>query len=169
MSYSEEADLLTGDIGISDNVDLQKVVDDAAEEIDSKIGFVYALPLPFASLPLHQKLLLKQINNKLASGRLILQLSIGGEDTALHAYGLRMVTEAREELMLVANGQVDLDAPRVSTPSNSDGSPLIHNSDEESAVDIFEAHVHRGEPSYWRPGAVTAPYGYGAGPRYGGG
>lgn len=157
MAYSQVDDLLTGDLHISSKVDKQKVIDDAAEEIDSKIGFLYSLPIPFVSLPLHQKLLLKQINNKLASGRLILALDIVGEENSLHAYGLRLVTEATGELMLIANGQVDLDAPRWETPDDSytDKTPTIKNRDAESAVDQFENSFMRGEPSYWTPGEVT--------------
>lgn len=159
MSYSTVGDLLTGDLHISLKIDKQKFIDDAAEEIDSKIGFLYTLPLPFVSLPKHQQLLLKQINNKLASGRLILTLDIVGEENALHAYGLRLVNEAMGELMLIANGQVDLDAPRLVPADDTyvDKTPAGYNRDAESAVDQFENSFMRGEPSYWTPGEVRQP------------
>lgn len=155
MAYSLVSDLLLGDLAVSVSVNKQKFIDDAAEEIDSKLGFVYELPL--SDLPSYQKKLLKLINNKLASGRLILTLAIGGEDTALHAYGLRLVTEATNELMLIANGGVELDATSTATiDTSNDMRPVIHNHDAESAVDIFEASVMRGQSAYWNPGAVVS-------------
>lgn len=147
MPYSSVDDLMLGDLLVSSHIDKGKFVTEAAEEIDSKIGFIYRLPLvatgtpPPASLPLHQQLLLKGINNKLASGRLIMTLDIAGEGTALHAYGLRLVTEATQELMLIANGTVDLSAVRLPDNTVSDGfatrSPSIINVDATSAFEDF--------------------------------
>lgn len=156
MPYSNADDLLTGDLLISQKVDKGKFVSDAAEEIDSKLGFIYVLPL--TGLELHETLLLKQINNKLASGRLILTLDIAGEGTVLHAYGLRLITEAMNDLMLLANGAVQLGAPRtpLETGSRPNKTPKVFNHDEESAVDIFESAVmRRGETGTWQPGEVN--------------
>lgn len=156
MAYSTVDDLIVGDMMISARVDKNKFVNDAAEEIDSKLGFLYVLPL--APLALHESTLLKQINNKLASGRLILTLDIAGEETVLHAYGLRLITEAMNDLMLLANGTINLSSTMTTTSALRDNVPGIYNHDEESAVDIFEAHVLRGEPSYWNPGTVKSRY-----------
>lgn len=158
MSYSSEGDLILGDLQIPAAVSKQDFIDSAAEEIDSKIGFLYVLPIPFNDLPLHQQLLLKQINNKLASGRLILTLDIAGEETSLHAYGLRLITEAMNELMCIANGDVDLTAPRTNpydSSTDNNKAAAIVNHDAESAVDMFENSFMRGEPSYWNPGSPT--------------
>lgn len=155
MAYSDTEDLLTGDLLISATVDPAKFVEDAAEEIDSKLGFLYVLPLP-ADMPLYQQKLLKQINNKLASGRLIMGVAIAGEDNSLHAYGNRLVAEAMNELMLIANGKVDLDAPLATPFGEKSKVPAGFNHDEESAVDMFEAHVMRGQSAYWNPGEVVS-------------
>ena len=162
MAYSAEADLLIGDMMLSGTVDKTKFIDGAAEEIDAKLGFIYKLPLnpldEAVELPLAQRLLLKTINNKLASGELIMAVAIGGEDTALHAYGNRLVQEAKAELLLLANGVVDLSAERLTGETDTatlDRVPGIKNHDEESAVDAFENAFMRSKPFYWRPGEVT--------------
>jgi hypothetical protein len=41
MAYSAVTDLLTGDLPLPSYVSPVKFVDDAADEIDSKIGFLY--------------------------------------------------------------------------------------------------------------------------------
>lgn len=169
MPYSEESDLLTGDLLISSKVDKGKFVNDAAEEIDSKLGFIYVLPLtpiaPALDIPVHERLLLKTINNRLASGRLILTLDIADERSTLHAYGLRLVTEALQELMLIANGTVDLTAVRTNPDESTTGlgsrSPAITNVDATSAVEAFyewakptlTPRVPLPAESIWAPGA----------------
>lgn len=147
---------------ISGQLDTGKIVQEAADEIDSRLGFVYKLPLtplpPAGALPEHEVLLLKQINNKLASGRLIMQIAAAGEDRSLHAYGLRLVTEATNDLMLLANGTVELTAVKQPiSGSVPDKTPMIFNHDEESAVDMFEsAAMRRGEGARWQPGKVAS-------------
>lgn len=160
MAYSRESDLLLGDLMISPKFDKRSFVDDAADEIDAKLGFIYKLPLAGegdVELPPHELLLLKQINNKLASGRLILTVATAGEQNALHAYGLRLVTEATNDLMLIANGVVDLTAVRLGVGATEvrDSAPSIHNHDAESGVDMYEGAVMRPGGAYWNPGEVV--------------
>lgn len=160
MAYSVVADLLLGDLVISSDVDPAKFVTDAAEEIDSKIGWIYETPLVLNNLLRHESLLIKGINNRLASGRLILTLDIAGEGTSLHAYGLRLVTEANGDLLLIANGQLDLSAPKIDNPGkNKNNTPTISSRDAASAVEAFEDRFMR--PGYtpaaflipgWQPG-----------------
>lgn len=154
MAYSAVGDLLTGDMLISSRIDKQKFVDDAADEIDAKLGWIYETPIEMASLPRHQALLLKQINNKFASGRLILTLDIAGEQTTLHAYGLRLIREATDELLLIANGTLDLEADRADVAAAPDNTIRALNHDEESLLLGFEESVLRGRPWYSRPGKV---------------
>ena len=159
MPYSEVEDLLIGDLALGPTVDPAKFVAQAAEEMDAKLGYVYELPLaPLegAELPLHERLLLKGINNKLASGRLILSIDIAEEGQHLHAYGLRLVTEATNELIMLANGTAQLSAARLDPLVDRNKVPGVANRDAESAVDMFENHVLRGEPSWWSPGEVQS-------------
>jgi hypothetical protein len=172
LTYSETDDLLLGDIILGAGLDPQKFVDQAAEDIDAKLGWVYELPLKvlvpegaprpadpddYTKLPLHEQLLLKGINNKLASGRLILAEAVAGEDNSLNAYGYFLVKEATDELTYLANGEVPLSAVRYVTVEGDvvDKVPTIKNQDEESLLLGFENTVMRGEPWWSRPGQVT--------------
>lgn len=166
MAYAEVDDLLIGQMTIGPGVNKQKFLDQASEEMDAKLGFIYKLPLeaidgltPPDELPVHEKLVLKGINSKLASGRIILTLDIAEEGSTLHAYGLRLVTEAMNELLVLANAGVMLSAVRLNPVEEPDRRPAVKNRDAESAVDQWENTVMRGEPSYWNPGEVISrPY-----------
>jgi hypothetical protein len=154
---------------VSGFVNKQQFVDSAAEEMDSKLGYIYKLPLvppnpdnldPAPALLDYEVLILKHINNKLASGRLILAQDMAGEENSLHAYGLRLVTEATNELMALANGEVDLTAEkRYTIQREGDKVPSIINEDPESLLLGFTENVmqdHYGvgvrPPYYVRPG-----------------
>lgn len=159
MAYSEVSDLMIGDTIIGGGVSKQAFINAAADEIDSKIGWLYVTPVAIPgspALPRHEVLLLKGINNKLATGRLILTLDIAGEGTTLHAYGARLVKEAMDELLLVANGTLDLTCPRIPLTATqaSNRVPGVINLDEESLVLPFVKTVHGGIPWQTRPGEV---------------
>lgn len=161
MSYSAEGDLLIGDVMLPLGFDKAKYIKEATDEIDSKLGFLYKLPLeaapPLMVLPPHEQVLLKVISNKLASGRLIMDVAMAGERQTVHAYARRLVDEANNDLMLLANGAVELHAVRSDTdpeqPASKVPSARVH--DEESLVLGFENTVLRQDPWYSRPGVVT--------------
>lgn len=171
MPYSEPDALLLGDLILGGGVDKQKFIDQAAEDIDAKLGWIYELPIKLAlpegelrpadpdnwtRLPLHEQLLLKGINNKLASGRLILTIDVAGEDSKLQAYGYFLVQEANAELMALANGEIYLSAIRYDPGDQviRDVIPSVKNQDEESLLLGFENTVMRGCPWWSRPGKV---------------
>ena len=120
MSYCEKADLLVGDIVVGPGNSFERWITTAGLEMDSKMGYIYVTPIDVTILPPHQSALLKMICAKLASGRMLMAMAQGGEDTSVHAYALLLVRQATEELMLIANGEVDLTAPRV----DEDGAPV---------------------------------------------
>jgi hypothetical protein len=142
-AYSAPGDLLLGGIPLPSYLDSEKIVQDAADEIDSKIGYVYTTPIDVSAtsdLTRPAKLLLKRINNFLATGRLILQVASPEEDRNLHAYGWSLVKEATAALDAIASGEITLEgAPleegAASTPASS--VPLISNLDSESNVEAF--------------------------------
>lgn len=183
MPYSEVGDLLLGDLVLGGGVDRQKFIDQAADDMDAKLGWLYQLPLrpavpagevqtdpqgdapPVAendweALPTHEGLLLKGINNKLASGRLILTLDIAGEGTTLHAYGYQLVREANAELSILSNGEAWLTAQRAHPDEEGEAdtrTPGIINYDEESLLLGFENTVMRRMTLPWssQPGRVS--------------
>lgn len=141
MAYSTTADLLTGDLPLPSYISPQKFVDDAADEIDSKIGFLYATPVninaPSVLTPV--KKLLKRLNNFLATGRLLMAISASQEDERLHAYAYSLVADATASLAAIAAGEVPLDLP-LADPDAADQpvtAPLHYNEDAESAVEAF--------------------------------
>lgn len=143
MPYSSVESMLLGDMGVGPDVDKENFVEDAANEIDSKIGHIYETPLNLAAggLARHSALLVTKISNHLATGRLILALGIGGEEDDLHAYGIYLVREALADLDRIATGLVSLTGavPVTGTtlPSGTDTAPAVINKDETSPVDAF--------------------------------
>lgn len=163
MAYCEPSDLILGDIVLPTWLVPADWVNLAADEIDSKLGFIYKVPLEavtppgggFAGLAVHEQKLVKGINYKLASGRIILALDSGGEDTTLHAYGLSLVREATNELMQLANGNVQFPDAALNAntaPNGPSVTPGVANGDEMSLVDAWSNTVLRGEPQSVYPG-----------------
>ena len=138
-TYSGVADLLLGDLLISATLDKARYVQDATDEIDACIGFIYELPLsPTPSG--HIQLTLKRCANLIASGRLVLAVGAGSEDGSLHAYGESLLREGRMILESIESGQIDLGS--IKKPVHSEGNaPTILNADSTSAVDSFYAYV----------------------------
>ena len=162
MAYCTTADLLLGNIPTPSGLSVQKVVDDASDEIDSKIGMRYETPVDIATAsppnPVVRpvKLLLKRLNVFLATGRLILAVTSNGEDDRLHAYGLSLVNEANAALDQIADGAYILEGVPVSasyTPTVS--TPLINNLDPESNVEAFYDRI--ANPSYAYYGTEMMP------------
>jgi hypothetical protein len=151
-TYSEVGDLLNGNIPLPDYVDKQKFVQDAADEIDSKIGFIYVTPIDISDssdVPRPARLLLKRINNFLATGRLLMAVDAGGEDDRLHAYGWSLVQEATVALSQIASGEIYL---KGADPVNvgEDAiitSIIVNNLDVESNVEAFYDRVMN--PAYF--------------------
>lgn len=147
MAYCEVADLIIGDIRTSARLDPQKYVNDAADEIDSKIGFAYVTPIYVTSgttVPRPVVLLLKRINSHLASGRLILAATIAGEDQELNAYGRSLVEDSELAIAKIASGELYLDGVikgEASVGGLRRSVPLFAEGDPESYVDAFYDRV----------------------------
>lgn len=159
-NYSEVTDLLVGDIPLPKGLKPQKYVDDATAEIDSIIGFVYQTPIDLSedsTVARPVRLLIKRLANNLASGRLILAMSTGGQRMELHAYGASLVSEATLVLQQIAAGDLLLPGvPPVDAtpgdPSDQFTGPQIANVDPESNVESFYDRI--ANPYY-----CFAPYG----------
>jgi hypothetical protein len=156
--YCKENELLTGDMAGVEGL-RQRFVDLAADEMNSFIGFAYLLPLPVDSLPEYQRLILKNINIKLATGRLIMAQAVGSEDTSTHAYGQSLVDEAMRDLWAIRNGQTNLDAPTAEA-NGTNAAPVIIEGDRVSAVDAYYAWAGAtgvsalfGTVPIWSPGS----------------
>jgi hypothetical protein len=153
--YSASTDLLTGNIPLPAALNAAKFVSDAADEIDSIIGFVYQTPIDVTITSVVDRparLLLKRISNWLASGRLILAVDSGGEDTTLHAYGLKLVNDALMALNAIAAGEVVLQGAVQITPAvgtvGPQSAPTINNLDALSQVEEFYDAFNPQNPLY---------------------
>lgn len=150
MSYSEVTDLLTGNIPLPATTSADMYVQDASDEIDSKIGHIYSTPIDVSEDSLVKRparLLLKRIANWLASGRLMMATAAGAQQQEVHAYALKLVEDATKSLDMIASGDVLLDgAVRVEVPPKSFTGPQIDNKDPESNVDAFYDRISN--PSY---------------------
>lgn len=167
-TYSLVTDLLTGNIPVSAPMG-QKYVNDAADEIDSVIGHLYVTPVDMRSTPEDNppgagtvkrptRLLLKRIANFLASGRLMLATSAGGEDDQLHAYAKYLVDTALTTLQQIASGAIKLDGAETVGDPDEEGryGPLVSNVDPESNVEAFYDRIYMAPHQtfasvYWRP------------------
>lgn len=153
MAYSVEADLLLGDLLLPAGYDKERWVDLASDEMDSRLGFIYTIPLTETTAT--EDLLLRDINNKIASGRLILAQAIGGEDSSEHAYGRALLEDGLASLKAIVMGDVDLSAPRLDGSTYEADAPETVNHDEESLMLGFENTVLRGTKWLTRPGEVS--------------
>jgi hypothetical protein len=152
MAYCNPGDLLIGDMEISSALSRESYIRDAANEMDARLGFVYALPI--VGIPTHAQTLLKMINARLASGRLLMSIAAPSEDDSVHRYGTWLIKCAYDDLYAICNGQIVLTGATTVVDSNPN-SGSIYNHDEESAFDMFENAIMRGSPSWWQPGSVS--------------
>lgn len=151
MAYCETTDLLLGDMTLSESVDPQAFVDNASDEIDSKIGYLYVVPIQQTAVPNFIWTKLKNINAKLATARLILAVNVGGEEDAMHAYGVGLLSEAKAELECIKSGSDPLIGATPVGTSGGDGNgnaPTLLQTDRVSGVDAFYDYVN--EPP-WAP------------------
>lgn len=82
-------------------------------------------------------LILKKANNMLASGRIIMAIDAGGQDTDLHKYGRYLVSEAEKIVQSILSGSVFLTGATPLSSSSAGTAPVIVNAEDESEVDSF--------------------------------
>lgn len=153
-TYSTVSDLLKGDLPSPAYVSEQKYVDDAANEIDSYVGYVYATPLDVtdsSTMLRPARLMIKRIASHLSTGRLILAIAVASEDDRLHAYGQKLVDESIEALKMIRDGELQLEGAEtvggVDVPVPATG-PMIANLDQWSPVEAFYAEVGKSVTAY---------------------
>jgi phage gp36-like protein len=148
-TYSTVTDILKGDLPTPSYINEQKFVNDAANEIDSYVGYVYATPLDVSeqsTMLRPARLMIQRVASHLSTGRLILAIAAGVQDDRLHAYGQRMVDESIETLKMIRDGELPLAGAEpvegVENPIPESG-PMIANIDTYSAVEAFYAEMAR--------------------------
>jgi len=114
----------------------------AADDIDAQIGHIYKTPIEVDDTPRNRptRLLLKKINNLIASGRMLMDMAAAGSDDNTHAYGLFLLREGMDLLRQIQTGEIDLiGADRIEGDGEAVGpaAPSIHNEDDRSLVQAF--------------------------------
>ena len=146
MSYCETTDLLiTADLPLPVGVNRQSYVDMASEEIDMMISRYYSTPVVFGTTEDQEKykatlLLLKHINIKLATGRLILAVDASGENSQVHAYGQSLVAQALALIDAIVERDVILEgaAGNSNEPSEiATARAVVYQLDDTSGVEDF--------------------------------
>lgn len=155
MAYCTVGDLLIGSIPLPTYMDANKLIEDAANEIDSKIGWLYDTPIDVSTggpLVRPARLMLLRINAALASGRIILAVASPEEKSNLHSYGWSLIREANGAINVIADGTVPLEGATLINPVEVEHEPvpLIDNLDSESQVEAFYDRI--ANPNYFFPG-----------------
>jgi hypothetical protein len=142
-TYSDVSDLILGDV--PQPSDAIRWVQDATDEIDSKLGIRYVTPIVIDdSVPANRStsLLLKRVNNWLASGRLIVAKAASSSEQQMNAYGVYLLTQAENTLNEMVKGEMPL--PGLTPLDSSDvgaSGPQINNLDAQSNVESFYTFV----------------------------
>lgn len=152
-TYCGKDDLLLGDIPIGSGTRQEAFLQDATDEINVTLGGLYVVPFDVSEagpLSVRSRTFIKRAAAFLATGRMIMAVDAGGEDTTLHAYGLSLVREALGWLAMITSGQITLDGAEP-TPTNSDGNtgPTIKNTDAVSSMDAFYDRMMNPEKDMW--------------------
>lgn len=139
VAYSQVSDLLLGSVPLPAYMDAGVAIQSAADEIDAVIGMTYVTPVQITDSPSTRasKLMLKKANSMLASGRIIMAMDAGGQDTDIHKYGRYLISEAEKIVTAIATGQVTLQGATLLSGSPGGTAPVIVNQDATSAVDSF--------------------------------
>jgi hypothetical protein len=155
MPYSEPEDMLLGQFTLPSNMPAQKFVQDAADEIDMKIGFVYATPVVAAdgeTLPRPVSLLLKRINVYISTARAIMAAAGPSGGDEVNAYARSLLADAHAALDAVSDGRTVLEgAERLPDQGEEKRGPRISNIDSVSQVDAFYGYFGGGSHDLFQP------------------
>jgi len=158
------ADLLLGSIPTPAYIDPVKFIVDTSEEIDVAFSPYYETPiiLTLTAITKPTILFLKQVNAKLASGRILMASSAGHEDAQVNAYGKYLIDQAFASIYKVCEGDYVLPGViQVAPVANDSGGVRIYNEDATSAVEDFYTRVTTPISESWYPNQVNWPYPYG--------
>ena len=148
--YCEVGDLLIGDLSLPPSISLAKYIEATADEMDAKIGNVYEVPIVIDpdKLTIYKATiaLLRSINARLASGRIIMSAASFMELTTVHSYAKSLVVDALADLESIATRERILQGVKPNNnPTDEVGGQFtgtaIYNQDASSAVDSFYGFV----------------------------
>jgi len=140
VAYCVEADLLLEGLPVNTVVDTQKYIDSAADEIDIILGDTYITPIEVVDIPENRrtKLFLQQCNAQIASGRIIIAVTLTREADNLHAAARQMINMALAALNQIVSGQGVLPGATINPAADMYFVQILaSNTDPTSRVDDF--------------------------------
>jgi phage gp36-like protein len=146
VAYSAVDDLLLGNIPLPPGDKAKRAVDRAADEIDAALGTRYVVPIrPLGQQQRQVLALMLTINNWLASGRLIEELTASSQTVELHAYARQLINEALKALSSILSGEIIL--PGVPPVGGTDDNisvqtgPFVVNVDPSSQTNWYYEQI----------------------------
>ncbi len=139
--YSSVQDLLLGNIPLPAGDKAKRAVERASDEIDSILGVRYVVPItPRGQFERQVTALLRTVNNWLASGRLIEELTASTQTVEIHAYANNLIQQALKTLTQILSGEILL--PGVDPIGGGDGvgsesGPIVVNADPSSQTEWY--------------------------------
>lgn len=160
MAYSEVADLLLGNIPLPPNDKARRAVERAADEIDGFLGTKFQVPIRPVGPQQRQVLsLMLTINNWLASGRLIEELTASSQLVEIHAYAQNLIRQALDVINSILRGDILL--PGVPPPDGDttvvETGPIIVNQDAESQTNFYYNSIDNPLLRVQNPGLYPIP------------
>jgi hypothetical protein len=149
MAYCADGDLLLqADFPLPAGLTKAQYVNEAADEINMRIAKRYKIPVAFTSADDQNRYsstitLLKTLNAHIATGRLVMAMSIKAERPQLHSYGNNLVKDALKIVDDICYGEINLEGAvlslEVTDETTGFGSqrPMVLNLDDESGVEAF--------------------------------
>lgn len=138
MSWASEEDLFVGTLNTS-GLDTAKYLLDAEEEILVYLGQIYQLPLP--ALPADLTRTMKFIHQRMASGRLIMDIAMSTENNELNAYGLSLLKDGHDQLCRIGYAYEIPGAVKIGARGEN-RAPSVSGVDAVSPWSVYESYVH---------------------------
>jgi hypothetical protein len=141
MAYCKTEDINLGTMEPPRGTDVQKVINEAANDIDAVVGRFYRLPLQLSeSDPQHApyKLLLRKLNIFLTTGDIIIKAAGARQDDSMNASGLWYMRQAQDVLKKIENGKIRFpDQVRMNADEDMFTGPYASSRDSSSRVEDF--------------------------------
>lgn len=152
MAYCEVTDLFIGDTRLDINTTPpQAFVNSASDEIDAALGYMYITPICPEDTAVNRPtvLLLKLINQYIATGRLLITIGRVGEDGQLDALGKYYLNLGMTRLQMIVDGKIDLLGATHTEGAPTNTGPQVVNAEPMSLVDMFYSEMNPSNPGFW--------------------
>ena len=156
-AFCTVSDLVMGDVTIGPSVNVPSYILRAANEITLKLSQKFKTPLTYQSSDPANAIttnFLRDVNSNIATGRIIMSLSVNRELERVNAYANRLLRDGTEAINSVLEGTIVLPGLIPATAAVvTEQNILVGNQDQFSGVDAFYNMTMPGGP-----GTVHRPW-----------